>query len=155
MIKLRQSRYKRLTWPAVSVGGNGMASGISRSILACIFSFASCGAFAQGVGSFRGGMVAPLHSTPNPAGVTGLATPAARLAAPVPAAPGLAAPTLGSLPGGTAPYGAAGSGASGPQQRATTVQEAIAEMQADLDRSRGDDIYSLPVVEKFRRAGGQ
>jgi hypothetical protein len=35
------------------------------------------------------------------------------------------------------------------------VQEAINEVQADLDSSRRDDIYSLPVVEKFRRAGGQ
>jgi hypothetical protein len=131
-----------------------MASGISRSILVCVFSLASGSAFAQGVGSFRGGMVTPLRPAPYPAGGVP-ATPPARLAAPVPAASGLGTTTLGSLPSGTAPYsGASGTGESRPQQRAITAQEA-AEVQADLDSSRGDDIYSLPVVEKFRRTGGQ
>jgi hypothetical protein len=134
-----------------------MASGIFRSILVCVFSLASCSAFAQGVGGFRAGTATPLRPMPYPAvGAPGLATPPARLAAPGPVRPGLAMPTLGSLPGGRAPYsGAAGSGASGSQQRAIAAQDAIAEVQADLDSSRGDDIYSLPVVEKFRRAGGQ
>jgi hypothetical protein len=134
-----------------------MAPGISRSILVGIFSLAACSAFAQAAGGFRGGVVTPSRMPYPGGGTPGVNRPPASLAAPGFAAPGLAAPgfttpALGSSPGEAASYsGAAGRG--GPQQY--TAKDAIAAVQADLDSSRGDDIYSLPVVEKLRRAGGQ
>jgi hypothetical protein len=127
-----------------------MASGISRSILVGIFSLAACSASAQVAGGFRGGMVTPSRMPYPGGGTPSLARPPASLAA-----PGLTTPALGSSPGGATSYSGAAGRDGGPQQRTTTAKDAIAEVQADLDGSRGDDIYSLPVVEKLRRAGGQ